>query len=78
MGVHLTTTIRRVDVNTGLVEGTSDEEVAGSLEELDTGEGASRDDTGTMAWLGAEGDGLGLLVTNQAVRIGRAPDAEVF
>lgn len=77
MGVHLTTTIRRVDVDASLVEGTSDEDVSGSLEELNTGEGACGDDTGAMAWLGAECDGLGLFVTNQAIRIGRTPDAKV-
>ena len=77
MGVHLASSIISSDVDVGLVDVTRDEDVGWGLEELDTGDGAFGHDTGTVPWLGAPGDGLGFLVTNQAVRVGRAPQAEV-
>lgn len=77
MGVHFTTAIRRVNVDVGLVNSASNKNVRGRLEELETSDGAGGNGTGTMAWLGAPGDCLGLLVTNQAVWIRRAPKAPV-
>ena len=64
VGIHFTTTICGINVDVALVEDTSDKDVRGRLEELDTGDGAGGDGAGTMTWFGAPSDGLGFLVTN--------------
>lgn len=77
VGVHFTTAIGLVDVDVLLEKGTSNENVGGGLEELDTGQGSSGHGTGAVARLGAPGNSLSLLVADEAVRVGRAPKAEV-
>lgn len=77
MGVHLTSSIISSNVDVGLDDGPRDEDIRGRLEELNTSDSASGHGTSTVARLGAPRDGLSFLVTDQAVRVGRAPQAEV-
>jgi len=58
VGVHLTSRVIGGDVDLVLLDDTGNLDVGGSLDELNTCQGALRDNTGTIVGLGAPGDGL--------------------
>lgn len=78
MGVKLSSTVSVLDVDLGLVDETNDLNVIGSFHVLETGQGASRDDTGTTALLGAPSNFLTLGVTDGRVGLGGCPDTPVI
>jgi hypothetical protein len=77
VGVEFSSRVVRGNVNETLVDETSDLDVVGGLQELDTGQSTSGDDTSTIAGLCAPGDGFTLGVTDEAVWSRRTPEAEV-
>ena len=58
VGVHLTSRVIGGDVDQVLLDDTGNLDVGGSLDELNTCQGALGDNTGTIVGLGAPGDGL--------------------
>ena len=77
VGVELSSTVIGLEVDLGLVNETNDLEVAGGLHELNTGDGASGNDAGTAALLGAPSDFLTLGVTDGRVGLGGCPNTPV-
>ena len=77
MGVELSSTVVRLNVDLGLVDEADDLEVAGGLHVLDTGKGTSGDDAGALAGLGAPGDLETLGVSDGLVGGRGSPETEV-
>lgn len=77
VGVEFTSRVVSSEINVLLGDVASDLDVVGGLDELDTSQGTSGDDTGTIVWLGAPGNGFTLSVTNSAVGSWGTPEAEV-
>jgi len=61
-----------------LLDETSDLDVVGGLHELETGDGTSGDDTGTIAGLCAPSDTLTLDVSDEGVGLVGTPEAEII
>jgi hypothetical protein len=78
MGVHFTSKILGVDVDLFLNDVTSDLDVVGSLDELDTGQSALGDEAGAVTGPGAPGDGLAFDITNDRIGLRRTPEAEIL
>lgn len=78
MRVELAPIVVRGDVDVLLLDVARDEDVGGRLEELDAREGARGDGACAVPWLGAPRDGLGFFVGDGAIRVGGAPEAEVY
>ena len=77
MGVELTSVIAILDVDLGLVDETSDQDVVGGLEVLDTLEGAGRHQTRAVTLLRAPCNFLALSVGDRGVGARGRPQAEV-
>jgi hypothetical protein len=75
--VHLSSIVRRVDVNLGLVEKSHHLNVVGSLHELDTLQCAFGDKARPVTGLSAPRNHLAFLVGNKFIGVGGAPKAEV-
>jgi len=76
--VEFSSTIISLDVDEFLVDVTSDLDVVGSLHELETSDGASWDQTGTVAWFGAPSDTFTFNVADELVWFLGSPQAEVI
>lgn len=77
VGVKLSSTIARLDVDLRLVDEADDLDVARGLGELHAGKGASGDQARAVTLLGAPSDLLTLRVTNGGVGLHGRPQAEV-
>jgi hypothetical protein len=77
VGVEFSSGVISLDVDEVLLDETGDLDVVGSLHELETSDGTSRDDTSTMAGLGAPGNALTLNVTDEGIGFWGTPKAEV-
>ena len=77
MGVELTSVIAILDVDLGLVDETSDQDVVGGLEVLDTLEGSGRHQTRAVTLLRAPCNFLALSVGDRGVGARGRPQAEV-
>ena len=78
VGVELTTKVIRGQVNLGLINETSDLEVRLGLDELETSDGTSGDETGTTSGLGTPGDLLMFGLTNGGAGVGGGPKTPVI
>jgi hypothetical protein len=78
VGVEFSSRIIGSEVNVLLGDITSDLDVVGGLDELDTRQGTSGDDTSTIAGLCAPSDGFTLSVSNKAVGFWGTPQAKVI
>lgn len=77
MGVELTSVIAILDVDLGLVDETSNQDVVRGLEVLDTLEGAGRHQTRAVTLLRAPCNFLALSVGDRGVGACGRPQAEV-
>lgn len=78
MRVEFSSIVISSQVDQNLVDETGPLDIFAGNEHLDTGEGTGRDETSTVARLGAPGYFNGFGVTNSGVWLGRGPDTEVF
>lgn len=77
MRVHLASSVIRLDVNKGLVNPAHDLNIRRGLHELNTGERSGRDDACPPPRLGAPRHSLALCISNNSIRLRRAPDTKV-
>lgn len=77
VGIEFSSRIISSDIDILLGDPSSDLDVVGGLDELDTGQRAGGDDTSTIAGLCAPSDVFTLGVTNGAVWVWWTPEAEV-
>lgn len=77
VGVEFSSKVVGGKVDVGLVDETDDLDVVGGPHELNTLEGASRDETRSVTGLGAPGDFLLLRLTDSGGTGGRCPKAEI-
>jgi hypothetical protein len=76
--VQFASTVVRLDIDVYLVEETRNEDVRRCMKDLDGCKCASGHDTGTVTWLSAPCNGLSFRVSDGAVRLWWAPQAEVY
>lgn len=77
MGVHLSSTVILLEVDLRLVKEANNLNVVRGLHELDTGNGTRRNETSTVAGLGAVSDGLSFDAADDTVGLRRTPDTPV-
>lgn len=78
VGVEFSSRVISLNVDQVLLDETSDLDIVGGPDELDTSEGTVGDATSTISGLGAPGNALTLNVTDEGIGFWWAPEAEVI